>query len=475
MSWTPKIKLDIKYKPFQRQALALQYLMDNETTEILYGGAGGGGKSYLGCMWLIMLAIQNPGIRLLMGRSKLKGLKETTLKTFFKVCQDQNIKGDGEHFIYNQQSNTIQFYNGSEILLKDLFYYPSDPDFDSLGSLEIAAAFLDEVAQITSKAVEIVKSRLGWKLDNGNEIKTKIFMSCNPNKGFSYSEFYKPWKDGVLDSRKQFIPALSTDNPHLSKGRLEQLQNLTGATRKRLLLGLWEYDEDPNTLINYDNIVSIYNNSHILERDSAYNILGTKLKDNTIIKEKYITCDPARLGKDKTVIWCWQGLYGYKKIVLEKQTTDTVASHIKALIASENIPVTNVIIDSDGVGGGVVDQVKGCIAFVNGSSPLRKENYVNLKGQCYYKLADVINNKELFINEDILEEKEIESINQELEQVKAKNVDKDGKKELVGKDQVKLILGRSPDYSDSLMLRMYPLVKHKGGGKWEDTYSFVII
>lgn len=473
MTWTLKSKLDINYEPIPKQRIALQYLLDDTTTEILYGGAGGGGKSYLGCIWLIMMCLTYPGSRWLMGRSKLKSLKETTLKTFFKVCQDQNIKGDGEHYIYNQHSNTLQFYNGSEILLKDLFYYPSDPEFDSLGSLEIAGAFIDEVAQITSKAVEIVKSRMGWRLNDGKEITTKLFMSCNPNKGFSYSDFYKPHKEGKLEPHKKFIPALSTDNKHLSKGRLNQLQNLTGTNKKRLLLGLWEYDEDPNTLMPYDNIISIFSNHHIINKDDKGNIISTKLSDNTEIKQKYITCDPARLGKDKTVIWVWLGLNAYKKITLEQKTTDYVAYIIKELETKENVPRTNVIIDSDGVGGGVCDQLKGCIEFKNGSSPLHKENFVNLKGQCYYKLADIVNNKELYISVELSEEED-EAIKQELEQVKAKNIDKDGKKELVSKEEVKRIIGRSPDYSDSLMLRMFPLIKHKTQ-EWNDTYSISII
>lgn len=473
MSWNLKSKLDINYEPIPKQAIALKYLLDETTTEILYGGAGGGGKSYLGCIWLIMMCLTYPGSRWLMGRSKLKALKETTLKTFFKVCQDQNIKGDNEHYIYNQQANTITFYNGSEILLKDLFYYPSDPDFDSLGSLEIAGAFLDEVAQISSKAVEIVKSRMGWKLDGDKEIITKLFMSCNPNKKFSYTEFYKPFKENKLPNHKKFIPALSTDNKHLSKGRLTQLNNLTGANKKRLLLGLWEYDEDPNTLMHYDNIISVTHNTHIINRTDSGHIESTKLQDNTIIKEKYITCDPARLGKDKTIIWVWHGLNAYKKITLEKKTTDYVANIIKELESIENIPRTNVIIDSDGVGGGVVDQLKGCYAFINNASPLHKENFTNLKTQCYYKLADVINNKEILISSELSDEEE-ECLYQELEQVKAKNIESDGKKQLISKDEIKQIIGRSPDMADSLMLRMFPLIKHKTQD-WTDSYSIAIL
>jgi phage terminase large subunit len=42
---------------------------------------------------------------------------------------------------------------------------------------------------------------------------------------------------------------------------------------------------------------------------------------------------------------------------------------------------------------------------------------------------------------------------QELEQVKQFNMDKDGKKQVMPKDKVKEVIGRSPDYSDTLMMR----------------------
>lgn len=43
----------------------------------------------------------------------------------------------------------------------------------------------------------------------------------------------------------------------------------------------------------------------------------------------------------------------------------------------------------------------------------------------------------------------------ELEQVKQKNMDKDGKREVMGKDEVKALISRSPDISDVIMMREY--------------------
>ncbi len=46
------------------------------------------------------------------------------------------------------------------------------------------------------------------------------------------------------------------------------------------------------------------------------------------------------------------------------------------------------IVDSDGVGGGVADQIKGT-NFVNNSKALHEQNFSNLKSQCYVKLSEL--------------------------------------------------------------------------------------
>ena len=88
-------------------------------------------------------------------------------------------------------------------------------------------------------------------------------------------------------------------------------------------------------------------------------------------------------------------------------------------------PTPRVVVDEDGVGGGVVDTFAGIKGFVNGSSPLpnpkngyEKQNFRNLKAQCYYMLADHINDRRIGFTprfED-LRKKLIE----ELEQVKSR-------------------------------------------------------
>jgi len=99
--------LNIDVDLTKKQTTAFDYLNDKITTEILFGGSAGGGKSFMGCAWLIINCINYPGTRWLIGRSKLKSLKQTTLNTFFEICSMWGL--NESHYSYNQQSGEITF------------------------------------------------------------------------------------------------------------------------------------------------------------------------------------------------------------------------------------------------------------------------------------------------------------------------------------------------------------------------------
>ena len=124
-----------------------------------------------------------------------------------------------------------------------------------------------------------------------------------------------------------------------------------------------------------------------------------------------------------------------------------------------SVPLSNIIVDDDGVGGGVKDILR-CKGFVNNSKALKNENYTNLKTQCYYALSDVLNKSKLYINCNNVTHKNF--IIEELEQVRRKNFDKDTKLQIVSKDEVKNAINRSPDFSDALAMRMYYEIKPQG-------------
>jgi hypothetical protein len=419
-----------------KQTIALDLLEDKTTNEILFGGGAGGGKTALGCYWQLKQRLKYPNTRGLIGRAVLKTLKETTLVSFFQVAKMQGLEA-GKHYKYNGQMSQIELFNGSVILLKDLYAYPSDPNFDELGSLEITDAFIDEANQIEDKARNIIKSRIRYQLDE-NELIPKVLYTCNPAKNWTYSEFYKPQVDGTIAKNKQFIPSLIDDNPFISRHYKENLLTLDTVSKERLLFGNWEYSNDPSILIEYDKILDSFN--------SGYIPTGPH----------YITCDVARFGSDSTVVGIWDG-FRVKLHQYNGKSVVEVAEIIKQFQAEHQVPNSQIVVDEDGVGGGVVDILR-CKGFVNNSSPLenpitrQKENFDNLKSQCYFKLAELMNDNKIFINASGTTK---EKIIQELEQVKQKSVDNDGKKGVMPKDKVKALIGRSPDFSDCLAMRMF--------------------
>jgi len=121
-----------------------------------------------------------------------------------------------------------------------------------------------------------------------------------------------------------------------------------------------------------------------------------------------------------------------------------------------------ILVDEDGVGRGVVDHLE-CRGFVGNATPFKAEqaeltseyvvNYQKLRSQCSYTLADYTERGVLAVATGSEEFKQF--ITEELEQIKAKDVDKDVKRRIISKDEIKEPQGRSPDFADRLMMRMY--------------------
>ena len=423
-------QIDYNFKPLTRQSEALKFLsVDSDVETILYGGAAGGGKTMLGCMWQILRRLKYPGTRSLIGRAKLDTLKKTTMATFFQVAHEIGLKA-GEDFIYNQQSHIIKFSNGSEIILADLFLYPSDPMMTDLGGLEVTDVFIDEATEITEKAYSIVSSRIRYKL-NEFGLKPKILLTCNPSKGWIYNQFYLPYKNQNLPEHRAFVQALPGDNLYLPDSYVTSLTRLPEADRKRLLEGDWEFDNSSDRLYMYDELIRCF-------------------REPMNVGEGYITADIARLGKDRTVLCVWKGLSCIDIVILRQKRQDEVKAEIQRLMNQHGIRLSNVLADADGVGGGLVDSLR-CREFMNGSKAVRGTQYMNLKADCYFRLGELIDK-----NEITLPIKWQEDIVKELELIRRVDPDKEGKLRVTSKDTISQRTGGiSPDIADAIMMRAY--------------------
>lgn len=433
----------------------MAYLRDKTTIETIFGGGAGGGKSNLGCQFGLSLSLEYEGIRGFMGRKELKRLRNTTLLSFFELAKSWDLRVDRD-FTYNQRDEKITFrQTGSEIYLIDMAPSPRDPDYERLGSTEYTWGFVDEAGEVEEKAWNIVKSRLRYKLDEYN-LTPKLFGSCNPNKGFIYTRFYKPWKEGKLPSDRAFVQALAKDNPFISDKYIKILQSLDPISKERLLYGNWEYDDDPLSMIDYDAIIDAFTNK--LPQDSEE--FKEKVKKGIEkAPERWITIDAARYGGDRIVFMVWEGFKVVNILWRQKQGIDKTLEDFDKLRTRYNVPLSRCIVDDDGVGGGITDMRRGMRGFNANAKPMmnpvtrQPENYQNLKTQCFFHLAEKYNNREIAIECDDPDIKKW--ITEELEQVKRVEDGKEGHIKMVSKDKMKEALGRSPDFADTLAMRMW--------------------
>jgi hypothetical protein len=401
----------------------------------LFGGGAGGGKSWLGCEWLLTNCYFYPGSKWFIGRNELSRLMKSSFVTFRKVCQNLGIPNDD--WVLDGKWNVIRFKNGSSIDFLDLAYQPRDQEYQRFGSLEYTGGWIEEAGEVDFKAFDILKSRIGRHMNQELGLHPKMLLTCNPNKEWLYRVFYKPWKEGELDPEYYFIQSLYSDNEYTAEEYGKQLASLDDtATKERLMFGNWEYDDDPATLIHFDSLLDLWSNS-IYEKEV-----------------RFITCDVARYGKDRTVICVWDGLELQTIEAYSRQSLEVTKERIRTIANERQIPFSNIVIDEDGVGGGLVDMLGGVKGFVANSAPLPEDgerpNYSNLKTQCSFKLASYINNHQMSIATDAYKDEVIV----DLEQIKAKDIDKDGKLKLRPKEEVKEVIGRSPDFGDAIVMRM---------------------
>jgi hypothetical protein len=228
--------------------------LDPEINEVFFGGAAGGGKSFLGCFWQIVRRLYNPGTRGFMGRNSYMEFKTFTFKTFWHVWNEYFQNNPMKVTInYNSQDKTVYFSNGSEILVKDLSYNSNDPEFNNLGGMELTDAFIDEVPGITKKAKDVVWSRIRHKLINNKPI---MLMTGNPTNNWVKTEFVSDKQNNSIElpKFKMFIAATLYDNPNpeFVATYRQTLEKLPLYDRMRLLEGDWSAQEKPENPFAYE-------------------------------------------------------------------------------------------------------------------------------------------------------------------------------------------------------------------------------
>lgn len=434
-----KQDIKIRLEPTLKQHEAYEALANPEIDTIFFGGSAGGGKSWLICESRLVRAYMYPGYRSFIAREELKRLMQSTFITWVKVCHHHNIPK--EDWKLNGHYNYIEFKNGSRIDLLDVKFLPSDPLYERFGSTEYTDGALEEAGEINQLAHDVLKSRIGRHKNKEFNLRPTILLSGNPKKNWTKREFYDHYKNGTLPKNVAFIQALYTDNPFTAEEYGKQLSQIRDRVMKeRLMYGNWDYADDDDALMSFDSISDLFTNTIVPSEN------------------KYMVADIARMGSDMSVFTYWKGFECYKIETFSKQGVDITGTKLKEALRDEKIPYSHCIVDEDGIGGGVVDIVKGVKGFIANRAPFpnrltgKPDNFRNLKSQCAYLLSDFVNDHKISIQcEYALQE----TLTEELSTVKRKDPDREGKLEIQPKEKQKEMIGRSPDLADTMIMRMY--------------------
>lgn len=235
-----------------KQGVAFQ----TEATEVLYGGAAGGGKSYLLRASAIRWCAEVPGIQVYMFRRTLPDLRDNHLRgptSFHAMLAPYTENGAVK---YRAVENEFEFWNGAVL---HLCYCDSENDVEKYRGAEIHVLIIDELTHFSEYQYRFLRSRVriaGLKLPAKYASRLpRVEAGSNPGSiGHAWvkrtfiipkpalsSWRAEPEEGGML---RQFIPARLADNPHLSAEDPQYADRLRGLGADNLVRAMLEGDWD---------------------------------------------------------------------------------------------------------------------------------------------------------------------------------------------------------------------------------------
>lgn len=214
--------------------------IDAKESEVLFGGAAGGGKSYGQMVDALLFALKYSGSKQLILRRTFSELDKSLIRTSLALFPK-------EIYTFNSSTHTGKFKNGSII---DFGYCATENDVYQYQSAEYDCIRFDELTHFTEAQYVYLISRVR----GANDFPKQIKSSTNPGGvGHSWvkSRFIDPSAPGESfhgddGMTRIFIPSLLDDNSFLMRSDpsyKERLTALPERERKALLFGDWNIFE----------------------------------------------------------------------------------------------------------------------------------------------------------------------------------------------------------------------------------------
>ncbi len=210
--------------------------LDASESEVLFGGAAGGGKSYGQTVDALLFALRYPSSKQLILRRTFPELDKSLIRTALALYP----KG---LYSFNSSSHTGRFKNGSVI---DFGYLAAENDVYQYQSAEYDCIRFDELTHFTEAQYVYLISRVR----GANSYPKQIKSSTNPGgvgHGWVKERFVDPAPPGKKfrgndGMERIFIPSLLDDNSFLTLGDPDykkRLLALPEREKKALLYGDW--------------------------------------------------------------------------------------------------------------------------------------------------------------------------------------------------------------------------------------------
>src|SRR3990167_11403149 len=186
-----------------QQISAAKLWIDDETEQILFGGAKGGGKSYLGASLIFGDGLIYPETHYFIARQELIDLRKYTIPTIEEVFKNWGLKIT-DYTKFDGQYNIYTLYNGSKVFLIACKELPSDPMFERFGSMQMTRGWIEDGGEVSEAAKANLWLSIGrWKNDIYG-LKKKLLITANPKKGWMKSEFVMLANVGMLSDSKKY-------------------------------------------------------------------------------------------------------------------------------------------------------------------------------------------------------------------------------------------------------------------------------
>jgi phage terminase large subunit len=215
--------------PLPKQRQFLDALLDERPSSpkyVRYCGGIGSGKTMIGCITMIHMAVLRPGDYLI-ARQFMPELRDTTYKTFLEVCPPELIAE------IRVADMIIKLHNVEGKVSTVFFRGLEEPD--KLRSMNLNAFYIDEANQVTEAAFLLLQGRLRGKYWR------KGFLTMNPGgHDWSWRWFVDKKVINSPEIKRLFlnIRAPSLENVHLPDGYIDTMMATWSEDRiKREIMG----------------------------------------------------------------------------------------------------------------------------------------------------------------------------------------------------------------------------------------------